>query len=184
LRIVSRPLDWAIWCLILGVLTTLVSGQARAQTSAAVDSTSTLAGVYSDEQAKRGKEVYLTLCRSCHVPSTGNGFAQRWAGKTLFDLFTYIYETMPDNNPRSVDEVSNADIIGYLMQSAGMPAGTREVPIAADSLKAIRIEVKKPAPPPSGGPALRPGSHTMESSHALLCESTKLLIAAPRARCR
>jgi len=121
--------------------------RASAQTSPAVDSTSTLTGVYTDEQAKRGKEAYLTLCRSCHTPSTGDGFAKRWAGKTLLDLFTYIYETMPDNNPRSVDEASNADIIAYLMQATGMPVGTHDVPIAADSLKAIRIEVKKQAPP-------------------------------------
>jgi hypothetical protein len=147
LRIVSRPLDGAVCWAILGVVVTLLSGEARAQTSPAVDSTSTLIGVYTDEQAKRGKEAYLTLCRSCHVPSTGDGFARRWAGKTLLDLFNYIYETMPDNNPRSVDEFSNADIIGYLMQATGMPVGTREVPVAADSLKAIRIEVKKPGPP-------------------------------------
>ena len=148
MRIVSRPLVWAI----LGVFVALSGRELRAQTSPAVDSTSTLAGVYTEEQAKRGKELYLTLCRSCHIPSTGEGFARRWGGKTLLDLFTYIYETMPDNNPRSVDEVSNADIIGYLMQTTGMPVGTREVPIAADSLKAIRIEVKKPAPPSGAKP--------------------------------
>jgi mono/diheme cytochrome c family protein len=144
----SQPLRIA---LTLGVLLVVSGRQARAQTSPAVDSTSTLSGVYSAEQAKRGKEAYLTLCRSCHIPSTGDGFARRWGGKTLLDLFTYIYETMPDNNPRSVDEASNADIIGYLMQATGMPVGTRDVPIAADSLKAIRIEVKKT--PPAGGTA-------------------------------
>ena len=136
----------------LGVALALPSGQARAQTSPTVDSTSTLTGVYTAEQAKRGKELYLTLCRSCHIPSTGDGFAKRWGGKTLFELFTYIFETMPDNNPRSVDEGSNADIIGYLMQATGMPVGTRDVPLAADSLKAIHIEVKKA--PPAGGPPL------------------------------
>ena len=147
LRIASRPLEWAAYSMTVGVMLAALSTQARAQTSSAIDSTSTLTGVYTDEQAKRGKEAYLTLCRSCHVPSTGDSFARRWGGKTLLDLFTYIYETMPDNNPRSVDEVSNADIIAYLMQATGMPAGTHDVPIAADSLKAIRIEVKKQAPP-------------------------------------
>jgi len=146
LQIVSRPLHWAVRSLTLGLVLALPSAQARAQTAPAVDSVSTLAGVYTQEQAKRGKEVYLTLCRSCHVPSTGEAFAQRWAGKTLLDLFTYIYATMPDNNPRSVDEVSNADVIAYLMQSTGMPVGTHDVPVAADSLKAIRIEVKKSGP--------------------------------------
>jgi S-disulfanyl-L-cysteine oxidoreductase SoxD len=142
----GKPLRIACWVL-LGVIVTGSSGQARAQTSPAIDSTSTLTGVYTEEQAKRGKEVYLSLCRSCHIPSTGDSFARRWAGKTLLDLFSYIYTTMPDNNPRSVDEASNADIIGYLMQATGMPVGTHDVPVSADSLKAIRIEVKKQSPP-------------------------------------
>jgi len=135
---------------VAGVLAAVIT-PARAQTSTAVDSTSTLAGVYTGDQAKRGKEAYLTYCRSCHLPSTGNAFAQRWAGKTILDLFTYIYETMPDNNPRSVSETDNADIIGYLLQTTGMPVGSRELPVVADSLKAIRIEMKKEGPPPSPG---------------------------------
>ena len=142
-----------MFSITLGVVLALSSRQARAQTATVVDSASTLTGVYTAEQAKRGKEIYLTLCRSCHIPSTGDGFAKRWGGKTLFDLFTYIFETMPDNNPRSVDEASNADIIGYLMQATGMPVGTRDVPVAADSLKAIHIEVKKTPPP--GAPPLK-----------------------------
>src|SRR5215217_9710184 len=137
LRIVFRPLDRAACWATLGVVLALSSGQARAQTSPAIDSTSTLTGVYNNDQAKRVNELYLTHCRSCHLPSTGDAFVRRWGGKTLLDLFNYIYETMPDNNPRSVDEFTNADIIAYLMQSTGMPVGTRDVPVAADSLKAI-----------------------------------------------
>ena len=154
-----RPLDWAV-CSAAVVVTALSPGRARAQTSTTIDSVSTLAGVYTEEQAKRGKEAYLNLCKSCHNPSTGDAFSGRWAGKTLFDLFTYIYETMPDNNPRTVEESANADIIGYLMQATGMPVGTRDVPIAADSLKAIRIEVKKDKPPATvPSPRAAPRSH-------------------------
>jgi cytochrome c5 len=171
LRTVFRPLDWAA-CRIALMAAVLPVGieacagtpapppasapaptsapasapprtSVPASTSPANTAMTTLSGVYSTEQASRGKDIYVNLCKSCHNPSTGTQFATRWGGKTLFDLFTFIYQNMPDNNPRSVDDVSNADIIGYLMQSAGMPAGTRDVPLSPDSLKAIRIEVKK-----------------------------------------
>ena len=125
-----------------------LSVSVRAQAPRVADSTSTLSGVYTDEQAKRGRDAYLGQCRSCHAPSTGSAFSKRWAGKTVLELFTYIFETMPDNNPRSVGEADNVDIIGYLLQATGMPSGTRELPTVADSLKAIRIELKKEGPPP------------------------------------
>ena len=158
-RISFHAFSHTAWCAGIVAVLAAVSAPARAQTSTAIDSTSTLAGVYTADQAKRGKEAYLTFCRSCHVPSIGKEFAKRWGGKTILDLFTYIYETMPDNNPRSVTETDNADIIGYLLQATGMPVGSRELPFVADSLKSIRIEVKKEGPPPSSrqkGPRLHP----------------------------
>ena len=161
LRLAFRSFDRAVSCIVMvAAVACTAARQARAQTSTTIDSISTLAGVYTEEQARRGKQAYLNLCKSCHNPSTGDAFSGRWAGKTLFELFTYIYETMPDNNPRSVDEANNADIIGYLMQATGMPVGNRDVPIAADSLKAIRIEVKKDKPPASAPePRARQRSH-------------------------
>jgi cytochrome c5 len=148
LRLAFHPLKRTIGSVILILSLAPSIGGAHAQTppTPTTDSTasiSTLSGVYSAEQASRGKDIYANLCKSCHNPSVGDAFAKRWAGKTLLDMFTYIYENMPDNNPKSVDEATDADIIGYLMQSTGMPVGTRDVPIVPDSLKLIRIEIKK-----------------------------------------
>ena len=155
MRISFHAFSHTAWCAGIVAVLAAVSAPARAQTSTAIDSTSTLAGVYTADQAKRGKEAYLTFCRSCHVPSIGKEFAKRWGGKTILDLFTYIYETMPDNNPRSVSESDDADIIGYLLQVTGMPAGSRELPVVPDSLKAIRIEMKKEGPPHTGAPRMK-----------------------------
>ena len=156
MRNAFRPLDWAVGCANLILVMVIPATRAHAQTSPTPpDSTvtvSTQSGVYTAEQAGRGKDVYANLCKSCHNPSVGDAFAKRWAGKTLLDMFNYIFTNMPDNNPGSVDPLSNADIIGYLMQSSGMPVGTHDVPAASDSLKLIRIEIKKdtssaPKPP-------------------------------------
>jgi alcohol dehydrogenase (cytochrome c) len=105
--------------------------------------TSTLGGVYTTDQATRGRNIYLGQCRSCHNPSTGDAFDRLWGGKTVADLFTYIHESMPPNDPGSLSRTDNADVVSFLLQATGLPAGTHDLPSDRDSLKAIRIEVKK-----------------------------------------
>ena len=114
-----------------------------AQSTSSGPPTSTLIGVYTAEQAARGKNGYLGLCRSCHNPSTGDAFAKRWAGKMVSDLFAYIFETMPQNDPRTLSPTDNADIVSYLLQVTAMPPGGKELPTDPDSLKIIRIEIKR-----------------------------------------
>ena len=133
----------AVWRAVVVGMLAVVSASARAQTSTTSDSTSTLAGVYTGDQAKRGKEAYLTFCNSSATFRRRATRSPNAGPEAILDLFTYIYETMPDNNPRSVSETDNADIIGYLLQVTGMPVGSRELPVVADSLKAIRIEMMK-----------------------------------------
>lgn len=105
--------------------------------------TSTLNGVYTVEQATRGRNIYLGQCRSCHNPSTGDAFERLWGGKTVSDLFSYIHESMPPNDPGSLSRTDNADVVSFLLQATGLPAGGRALPADRDSLKTIRIEVKK-----------------------------------------
>src|SRR6266550_1197984 len=65
---------------------------------------STQDGIYTDEQAKRGRYVYSASCRSCHTPQshTGATFAQWWRNKPLADLFTFVATKMPKNDPGSL----------------------------------------------------------------------------------
>jgi cytochrome c5 len=53
---------------------------------------STLSGVYTAEQASRGKDVYMGSCKSCHSPEshTGATFAKWWRGKQLSELFAFV----------------------------------------------------------------------------------------------
>jgi mono/diheme cytochrome c family protein len=105
--------------------------------------TSTLSGAYTIDQATRGRNIYLGQCRSCHNPSTGSAFERLWVGKTVSDLFTYIHESMPPNDPGSLSRTDNADVVSFLLQATGLPAGTHDLPADRDSLKSIRIELKK-----------------------------------------
>jgi mono/diheme cytochrome c family protein len=109
------------------------------------NSPSTLSGVYTDEQASRGKDVYAGTCRSCHTPAshTGATFNKWWRGKLLSDLFLFVSTRMPKNDPGSLSPDDVADVMAYLLKMNAMPVGKEELPPDADSLKKIRIETKR-----------------------------------------
>jgi mono/diheme cytochrome c family protein len=106
---------------------------------------STLTGVYTDEQASRGRNFYLGMCKSCHAPEshTGPTFAKYWKGKKLSDLFTFISTQMPKSDPGSLDPGDIADVTAYLMKLNAQPPGKEELYPDADSLKKFRIDVKQ-----------------------------------------
>jgi mono/diheme cytochrome c family protein len=112
---------------------------------AAATSLSTLSGVYTDEQAQRGREVYASSCRSCHTPAshTGETFNKWWRGKRLSDLFLFVQMRMPKNDPGSLAVEDVADVVSYLMKMNGMPVGKDEMYPDADSLKKFKIEAKR-----------------------------------------
>jgi S-disulfanyl-L-cysteine oxidoreductase SoxD len=108
---------------------------------------STRDGIYTDEQAGRGKDVYAGACRSCHAPAshTGATFNRFWRGKQLSDLFTCVSTRMPKNDPGSLDPADVADVVAYLLKMNALPTGPVELPADVDSLKKIRIEAKRTA---------------------------------------
>jgi mono/diheme cytochrome c family protein len=112
---------------------------------------STLDGLYTDEQASRGKDVYLNSCRSCHTPAshTGATFNQWWRGKHLSDLFAFVSTRMPKNDPGSLAPEDVADVMAYLLKMNAMPVGPNELPGDVDSLKKYRIEAKSKGTTPS-----------------------------------
>ena len=112
---------------------------------------STLSGVYTNEQASRGKDVYAGSCRSCHTPAshTGATFNKWWRGKQLSDLFGFISTMMPKNDPGSLAPEDVADVTAYLLKMNAMPTGPAELPPDVDSLKKFRIETKPSRPSPA-----------------------------------
>ena len=110
---------------------------------------STLNGIYTDEQAGRGKEIYVGTCKSCHTTQshTGATFAKFWKGKQVSDLFNFVATKMPKNDPGSLAIEDVADVVSYLLKLNAMPVGQGELPIDVDSLKKIRIEVKRSVGP-------------------------------------
>jgi mono/diheme cytochrome c family protein len=111
-------------------------------------------GIYTEEQATRGKALYAQECASCHggeltggemaPPLAGGEFMAGWDGLTVGDLFERIRISMPQNAPGSLSGQQNADVLAYVFSASKFPAGTSEMPKEAGILKQIKFEVKKP----------------------------------------
>lgn len=102
-------------------------------------------GVYTRAQALRGQDVYAGNCRSCHTPESHTGalFVARWQGKSLLELYAYIRDQMPKNDPGTLTPEEYADVTAYLLRMNRMPQGAVELSADTLALKAIRIDIGK-----------------------------------------
>ena len=142
----------ATWTAVLIGLFT----QPRAVQGAAQGPPSVWSGVYTTAQADRGKAVYSTHCSRCHgddlaananYPLAGERFMDHWEERTLEHLLRRIRDTMPPGNAGSVDLREKRDVMAYLLQQNGFPAGTAELAQSDDGLEALQI-VRKDGPGP------------------------------------
>ena len=148
------------------VLVAAFAFRAAAQDPAAPSSTR--AGVYTAEQAERGRITYAGMCKACHSPAshTGSTFEKWWKGRTVADLFAFTSSQMPKNNPASMNPDEYADVIAYLLKMNAMPAGKRELPADSAALASLLIELpparaKRPSAAPV--PKKKPSTPTRKT---------------------
>lgn len=129
-------------CIVVPVIGTAQSPPANGQRS-------TNQGVYNREQWLRGRDVYAGLCASCHqaVTHVGPVFTRSWAGKKLSELFGFLRERMPKNEPGSLSEQDYVDVMSYMLRMNGMPTGMDELPADSVALTNIRIDSSRVTPP-------------------------------------
>jgi len=111
---------------------------------------SILAGVYTEEQALRGRALYYEHCLACHgetmagadkAPAlVGPQFASTWGGAPLAALVARI-ATMPPEKPASLSEEQRVDILTYVLWYNGLPLGHEPLPAAQDVLAEIAFQV-------------------------------------------
>jgi S-disulfanyl-L-cysteine oxidoreductase SoxD len=126
-----------------------LAGAALAQQSASVWD-----GVYTAEQADRGKALYGKECGSCHgatldgsgaAPAlAGADFKSNWNGQSAGDLFDKIQTTMPADQPGKLSREQTSDILAFLLASNEFPAGQKPLPSDATALAKIKFEAAKP----------------------------------------
>jgi hypothetical protein len=115
------------------------------------------AGTYTVEQSRRGERHYQAFCAQCHVgdlsgtlaadagapPLRGTPFMASLQRKGPAGVFDYMKATMPADDPASLEEGRYLDILAFLIQANGFPAGSRE--LTATDLPRLRAG-RPPAP--------------------------------------
>jgi len=111
-------------------------------------------GVYSEAQAYRGEKVADTVCIGCHGAGleggdtgprlVGEHFLSAWHNRSVGELFDFIFETMPENAPRTLKKEDIASVIAYMLKHNDMPASRQELPAERDALAQIPILAARP----------------------------------------
>jgi quinoprotein glucose dehydrogenase len=121
-------------------------------------------GIYTEEQANRGRTAYLENCSPCHgadleglngVRLSGPEFMERWREFDVGSLYDFISKSMPrrregsPNRPGSLSEQTYTDIITHILRTNHFPGGARELTAAA--MQSYQIEGQDgPKPLPNG----------------------------------
>jgi mono/diheme cytochrome c family protein len=133
-------------------LIALVVSAGSLSTALAQAPTTVLEGVYTTAQAERGHLAYESRCIQCHEgleadgpQLTGKAFLDRWREDKLESLFTFMKTTMPGNTPGSLDDRVYTDVIAFILEANGLPAGQRELtPDMVGSIQLVGVEGPRP----------------------------------------
>ncbi|MGA8034336.1 MAG: c-type cytochrome [Candidatus Acidiferrales bacterium] len=125
---------------ILAALFLMVSAFALAQ------SAPTSAHWYTAAQAASGAKAYQKNCAGCHGDKlqggmgpalVGKQFWLTYGGKKVSTLWSAVHTTMPMTAPGSVSAKNSTNIMAFLLQKNGVPAGSTPLNDTVDLSKAL-----------------------------------------------
>jgi mono/diheme cytochrome c family protein len=120
-----------------------------------------LDGVYSEAQAARGHDFFVTVCSSCHgemldgvsaPPLKGSRFIERWREGTIDGLFDFIRERMPFGRPanaKTMPDNEYLDILTYMLKVEGYRSGASEL-TSSQLVSVMLVGMDGPRPVPDG----------------------------------
>jgi len=110
-------------------------------------------GVFAGEQAERGAELFAARCSGCHGGELEGGFGPRlaplgshWRGQTLGSLFRFVSSNMPYDNPGSLTPDQYLDLVAFVLQSNGYPAGVSALVADAAVIDPVLLDDPPSAP--------------------------------------
>ncbi|MGE4480398.1 c-type cytochrome [Acidocella sp.] len=111
----------------LGLVTSLLAVAAHAGTPPSI---------YTDAQAKAGEADFVQNCAMCHGANLEGGAAPALIGQafaapsnnyTVAAIFAELSQQMPAGEPGSLTHTQYEDIMAYILQKNGYPAGTTAI---------------------------------------------------------
>lgn len=126
---------------------------------------SVMDGVYTTDQAARGRAQYKKRCVLCHLDNgqghaavpvipgesleregdaeapavAGEPFQKKWNGRTAWELYGTMASTMPVGSPKTLSPQEYADLLAFLFELNKFPAGQSELTPAREQLESITI---------------------------------------------
>ncbi len=97
-------------------------------------------GPFDQAQVTAGRAAFLTNCSGCHgsyllgnsgPPLAGDGFVERWAGKSTGQLFRFASTNMPLNAAGTLPEETYRNLIAFILAANGARPGAG--PFSGDS---------------------------------------------------
>jgi mono/diheme cytochrome c family protein len=122
----------------------------RAQQPAPPTNRTVWDGVFTADQAARGRTQFAAHCVECHGGSleggegpalVGDRFWNSWRESTVDALLTHVSKNMPLSDDGSaagkLSAMTYADIVAYILSSNGFPAGQAD--LSAESVAGVHI---------------------------------------------
>lgn len=111
-------------------------------------------GIFTSEQAQRGRMTFELYCAGCHgsdlisadgyAPDLiGFSFTSRWHNVSVYRRYSIIRETMPQGAGGMLSDQEYADIVAYVLSYNKYPAGDHEL-IPGEHLDAVIITPTAP----------------------------------------
>ncbi len=137
----GRTQGWNVACaLIFGAIALALPVGLHGQEEEA--GPTTLDGLYTEAQAERGSLLFEAICLSCHDMEEFQyfEFLEAYADAPVSELFDYITEYMPDDEPGVLRPQQYADVVAYIFQINGLPTGEAELPTKSGDMKNFTIK--------------------------------------------
>ena len=142
------------WGNEFGGVTTEEAASVLDEIAMVVERVSVWDGVYTEEQAERGRTVFhqCTLCHGTRgdgvdadpdqpaaPAAAGRSFLRNWDGRNVDSLYQFTRATMPQQNPGFLSDQEYIDAIAYMFELSGLPPGQDELKPDSERLAQVII---------------------------------------------